>query len=166
MFCRNTEWAGIDWLFCSWNQNQSHRLGTNVPLLTFLMSRPPCENSVAGAVTKNNIPLVSRPCSFLFSSQGQWRCYIVNKESEVMLVQTEPNTESHFSWLIPGMKDVAGISLHLTAEGSWRMKHGGQYLNKIFLVLQQNVKCQFLIWNDHESSCICTDLHLARFTNT
>lgn len=72
------------------------------------------------------------------SHKENYVVYVVNIDSEVRPVQVEPNTESCFLWLIPGMKVVAGINLFLTADGGWRMKHEGlgYCLNVIFLVMQ------------------------------
>lgn len=54
------------------------------------------------------------------------------------------------------MKDVAGITLHLTLEGGRRMKHRGrwQYFNQILLV-ELNVECKLT----HPSPAMSSDCH-------
>lgn len=132
----NADPAGPDCLFCSWNQNQSH-------MVHFVVCSPGgYEITEHRAASKTTFPskadlVVS---GLLFFSQRQLCCYVVYKKTVARLVQTERDAESHCSWLISGMKVVAGINLHLTAEGGGRMQHGG---HEIF---EQNIHCHAADW--------------------
>lgn len=112
--------------------------------LSVLQLRPAYKNTEHDA-TGNYLPFADDlvvPALLLFS-QGQvtllLRCI---RKSEAWLIRTELNTESHCSWLIPGMRDAVGINMLLTAERGWRMQHGGRwwYLNKVFTVMLQTVE--------------------------